>query len=332
MSDAKQERDVISILTCTHNRPELLMRAAASVRSQTRGDWEHLITDDGSTDPAQERTLVALAGDRRVRVRVRPHVNQPARYWNEMIDLAVGDYICFLDDDNEMLSSYVETMAGALDAHHDVDVVTCGMVLDDGRRFLKNLNTTTEIWQQNTIDNGCFMIRREALERIGYYPLCIRTLEDWALMRRAASCLKLEHVSECLTLYHQNGNTRSKKAEEYGLHRDAEWIKNEKWLSTVGITTSDRTIQDVLRNISWVVDGHDMSIESGYRHLSILYRGDRWIVVQNESDFALNRSTFGDRMVACQFDGHWRDSDFLRTKLVQVINSVRSQRYEAVLS
>src|SRR3990167_8627264 len=197
---------LVSIITCTYDRPAMLERCIASVGTQTRADWEHLVTDDGSPDSGTRDVLdKAASRDPRIRWRQRPHVDQPARYWNEMIDLARGDYFCFLDDDNEMRPKYIETMARALDEDPDVDIVTCGMMLDDGYQFHKNIDTATAIWKQNTIDNGCFMIRRGALERIGYYPLCICTLEDWALMRRAAAILRMRHLPDCLMRYHDHG-------------------------------------------------------------------------------------------------------------------------------
>lgn len=318
---------MISILTCTYNRPEMLDRCTASVRSQMRGDWEHLITDDGSTDSAQERLLVALAGDHRVRVRQRPHVNQPARYWNEMIDLARGDYICFLDDDNEMRPVYLETMAGALDAHPDIDVVTCGMTLDDGHEFHKNLDTASEIWKQNTIDNGCFMIRREAMQRIGYYPLCIHTLEDWALMRRAAAILRMEHLPVCLTRYHEHGKTRSKNIDEHGLARDAAWIKAQTWAPTVGVRVfGSDALAEAARLIPWVREGTDLDVEVG-QVIHVRSSDGLWIVAKDEAEMERYRSAFGARRIACFFDG----SD-LHRRLKWVLNCVRSHRYEAVIS
>src|SRR3990167_4520840 len=44
----------ISIITCTHNRPDMLRGAAGSVRAQTRGDWEHLVADAGSMVPGAD--------------------------------------------------------------------------------------------------------------------------------------------------------------------------------------------------------------------------------------------------------------------------------------
>lgn len=324
---------LVSILTCTYDRPEMLERCVASVRGQTRGGWEHLITDDGSASPEQNRLLIELVGDPRVRVRRRPHVNQPARYWNEMVDLARGDYLCFLDDDNEMLLAYVETMAGVLDTRPDVDVVTCGMVLDDGREFRKNLDTVAEIGQQNTVDNGCFMIRREAMERVGYYPLCIRTLEDWALMRRAAAILRMEHLPVCLTRYHEHGRTRSKHIDESGFASDAAWIKAQTWSPTVAVSVVHASeIKEAVRRISWAEPGDDVWVVAGVlapHQFLVKVRGALpWCVVHAETDFDAVRADFGERVIACDLTG---DCETFRTRVARVLNSARSCRYEAVI-
>ena len=62
----------VSIIVPTHNRAELLMQTLASVRAQTRGDFECLIVDDHSTDDTQERLKPLLRDDPRFSVLPSP--------------------------------------------------------------------------------------------------------------------------------------------------------------------------------------------------------------------------------------------------------------------
>ena len=274
----------VSIITCSYNRPKMLLECIASVRAQTDGSWEHLIIDAGSTDPAVKDVLDrAAAFDPRVRVwRRSPNVNQPARYWNEMLDCARGDYICFLDDDNTKYPEFVAVLSAVLDASPDIDMVTCGwtmftsadMFKDSGNDCHSNMSTDAEINQRNTIDTGAFLIRREAMERIGYFPHTIRTNEDWAIMRRAAACLKMEHLPDVLATYRCHHGQRAIYCESLGNAKDKVAIQSAVWGPVYGVrvfgppfdllTMSQRDVVEGamagVQAIPWVEDGSDLAV------------------------------------------------------------------------
>lgn len=269
----------VSILTCTYNRPEMLRESVESLRAQTRGGWEHLICDDASTNVKVLSLLRKLDRDPRVRVyQGRKNINQPAVYWNEMVDRARGKYIGFLDDDNLKCPKFIETLAGVLDSSPDVDMVTCGFVMrsEEGDTLHQwNLRTDSEIAIRSTIDTGCFLIRREAFERIGYFPLDIRTNEDWALMRRAAATLRIQHLSDCLGIYRVHPGQRMKYCEDLGNSKDKITILSTRWEEYLGVSVYvapvDRLtrsqidvandVTDGIAAIPWVaVGGQDVTV------------------------------------------------------------------------
>lgn len=104
----------VSVVIPTHNRVHLLPRALQSVRDQTFKDIEIIIVDDGSTDGTQE--YVSALGDPLVRY-VRHDVGKggsAAR--NTGMDHARGQYIAFLDDDDEWTPRKLEWQVAALDS------------------------------------------------------------------------------------------------------------------------------------------------------------------------------------------------------------------------
>ena len=104
----------VSILTATHNRSELLSRAIESVRSQDYQDYEHLILDDGSTDKTPE-IMAEYRDDTRIRYIQFEENRGPAAVWNDGIERANGEYITFLDDDDEYLEGRLMTTVETLD-------------------------------------------------------------------------------------------------------------------------------------------------------------------------------------------------------------------------
>lgn len=270
----------VSVLTCTYNRPQMLLEAITSLRTQTYESWEQLITDDASTDPAVKNVLNAAQRlDSRIRIfQKTKNIDQPARYWNEMIDRSRGKYIGFLDDDNLKKEKWAEALVGMLDANPDVDMVTCGQMIHDKTgntlESSANLRTEDEVHQRNTIDTGCFLIRREALEKIGYFPLDISTNEDWAMMRRAAICLSMMHLPDALGVYRSHVGQRMERCEALGNTRDQEKIRASVWALSYGVrvytapyerlTASQRDVVEGVRGgveaIPWVEEGSDLAM------------------------------------------------------------------------
>ena len=116
----------ISIVLPTHNRALLLPRAVRSVLAQTDPDFELLVIDDGSADNTQQ-VLAEFAGDPRLR-RLRNEVAQgAAAARNRAIRSASGDWVAFLDDDDELLPRYVERLRAHLRASPELGLAWTGV-------------------------------------------------------------------------------------------------------------------------------------------------------------------------------------------------------------
>ena len=89
----------ISVIIPTFNRAELLKRALESVQCQTLLPYEVLVIDDGSTDHTKE-----LVNSQFPKVRFF-HQEQKgvSAARNRGIQLAKGNWIAFLDSDDEWL-------------------------------------------------------------------------------------------------------------------------------------------------------------------------------------------------------------------------------------
>lgn len=96
-----------SIIIPTYNRAPVLTRAIDSVCRQTYANWELIIIDDGSTD--NTNTVVATFEDHRIIYHYQENSERSAAR-NLGIEKSTGDWICFLDSDDEYLESYLSKL------------------------------------------------------------------------------------------------------------------------------------------------------------------------------------------------------------------------------
>jgi glycosyltransferase involved in cell wall biosynthesis len=114
----------VSVITPAFNARRTLLRAYESLRAQTCQDWEHIIVDDGSTDdtPALIREL---AGDERVRS-IRIANSGTGAALNAGTALATGEFIGFLDADDEYLHNHLEAHLAVLAENPGIDLLWGG--------------------------------------------------------------------------------------------------------------------------------------------------------------------------------------------------------------
>ena len=104
----------ISVVIPTHDRAEWLPRAVGSVLAQTWTDFELLIVDDHSTD--ETPAVIARFADARIRSFRHERNFGQSKALNTGIEHARGEYVAFLDDDDEWLPAKLAAQVALLDA------------------------------------------------------------------------------------------------------------------------------------------------------------------------------------------------------------------------
>ena len=148
---------LISVITPTHNRAELLPRAIECVLAQGYERWELIIVDDGSTDATAE--VVKRFEDPRIRY-VYQENRQLAGARNRGMDEVAGELFCFLDDDDLCLPDHLQLLADAwVRTEGKVPVIRTGLILrtPDGDRRTPNWSNDDDplvaLWRK---PNGVF--------------------------------------------------------------------------------------------------------------------------------------------------------------------------------
>jgi len=101
-------KPTVSVIVPTFNRESILPRALDSIVAQTFPDWEIVLVDDGSTDGTA--SLAARYADRLGdRFRFQQEVHRgPCHARNRGIEAACGEFIAFLDSDDEFAPAKLE--------------------------------------------------------------------------------------------------------------------------------------------------------------------------------------------------------------------------------
>jgi len=116
----------ISVVIPTHNRPDLLREAIASIKNQTFPDWEIVIVDDGSHPPVDGASLQKDFGSLIRVVRNNQPLKQPyAR--NQGVQAASGDVVVHLDDDDLLAPKALESGLAALESEPSLELVYLGV-------------------------------------------------------------------------------------------------------------------------------------------------------------------------------------------------------------
>ena len=121
----------VSAIIPTHNRGQTVLRALRSVYAQRVPVNEVIVVDDGSSDDTAERIQVEFPGV--ILISQNQHGVSHAR--NRGIDAARGEWLAFLDSDDEWLPIKIETQLNAVRNHSSYRICHSNEIwIRNGRR------------------------------------------------------------------------------------------------------------------------------------------------------------------------------------------------------
>jgi len=118
-------RPRISIITPVWNTDETWLRCALdSVIAQTYDNWELCIVDGGSTDPGISPLLLKYAEqDPRIKVKILTENRGIAGNSNEALAQVTGEYVGFLDHDDELAPFALNEIVALLNRNRDLEFI-----------------------------------------------------------------------------------------------------------------------------------------------------------------------------------------------------------------
>lgn len=177
-----------SVIIPCHNRAEKLKRTLKSLDSQTFRDFEIILIDDASTDSTG--VIMNNYKDFRYGVKVVSHHVRQERVAcrNNGMKVSEGEWICWLDSDDEYMSNYLQILSDAIDTFPEYRIFNFGSIIH-WHRTSEEFETKFghpfqpaiignghESFKSGHIGTGRFIFHRSLLEEI---PEMIPTLRPY---------------------------------------------------------------------------------------------------------------------------------------------------------
>ena len=197
------DKPKISVIMAVYNGGKYLGGAIDSILNQTFKDFEFIVVNDGSTDNTEE--ILNTYSDRRLRTITQENMGL-AKSLNKAIKISKGRYIARMDADDLSLPKRLELQVAFLDKYKNVGLIgtASNYINEDGRILLTvSMPADNEIIQKRLLKENCFvhgsvMIRREVLEKVGYYREEFKCSQDYDLFLRIAKHYKVGNLKEVL--------------------------------------------------------------------------------------------------------------------------------------
>ncbi len=223
--NSKEVYPLITVVTLTRNRANLLKRAIGTVLSQSYKNIEYIIVDGASTDNTEE--VVKSFADDRIK-----YIKQSENILSEAQELFIknsnGDYFAFLDDDDEYLTDKLLKEYEAIkDTDEKVGLVYCWMDYYDSstnkliKEYHPNLSGNVyydQIERQSIGGTPTLLIKREAFIKSGGWNMKLKFTCDWEMLTSFSRLFDVVCLPEVLVKV--NVNHGFQRQTEFSLARE----------------------------------------------------------------------------------------------------------------
>jgi glycosyltransferase involved in cell wall biosynthesis len=209
------QNPLVSIIVRTKDRPQLIKRALQSIASQTYRPIEVVIVNDGGCD-LDMNEIKTILGDAELNyVRLEQNTGR-AHAGNVGISHAQGDFIGFLDDDDEFYPEHISELIGFLmDKKADYSGIYSDSIIinreynsegtiihETNKGLFRSWDFSSDILLfENYIPLHCSILLKSDLEEIEGFDESFELFEDWDLFIRITEKKPLYHIAKATTQY-----------------------------------------------------------------------------------------------------------------------------------
>ena len=200
----------ISIVIPTYNaKPVWLNACFQSVLDQAYSNWQLIIVDDASSDSASIECLKKWQDkhDDRISVVFRESNGHICNATNTGLEIATGDYICFLDHDDKLMPQALNELAVSISENPDAKIIYSDedLMSESGERITPHFKSDWNpelLLAHNYITHLC-CYKSDLIKQLNGMRQGLDGGQDYDLILRASRIVKPEHIIHIpKVLYH----------------------------------------------------------------------------------------------------------------------------------
>jgi glycosyltransferase involved in cell wall biosynthesis len=224
---AVEPSSLVSVVIPVHNGGKTVARAIESAVAQRYAAVEVVVADDGSTDDTRD-----VVGRYPGKVRVVGQAHRGAAAARNLgLREARGEYIAFLDADDEFLPGRVEQGVAPMAADAGVGATFCRLYREypDGSRDIygnvygRCRAFAEHLWPSSHTQTSGATCRRAAVERVGAFDESLQSHDDLDLWIRLGEASRIVEIAEPLAVFHDTAGSYSKRWD--GARSEADYYR-----------------------------------------------------------------------------------------------------------
>lgn len=207
------EKDLVSVIIPVYNRMYLLERAIESVLNQGYKNIEIIIVDDCSQDNPKKIIDKYLYGRIKYIKHKKNYGANKAR--NTGIKKSRGEFIAFLDSDDEWVNDKIEKQLKVFNNSKSIDVVYCGVKYIYNTKNIKVALPKVrgyiffkELFRDHVFSTSTWLVKKQCLYDIGLFDENLPARQDYDLTLRLSKKFIYDFVDEPLVFIHYDAMNR----------------------------------------------------------------------------------------------------------------------------
>ena len=206
--NVNENNSLISVIIPMYNAEKTISSALYSIKQQTEGKFEIIVVNDGSIDNSVNEVywFKRMNPEMPMTIIDKPHEGVSATR-NTGLRIATGNYIAFLDADDEWHPEKTVRQLAVLNDDPQLALVGCLFQSRSIRRFLlKRFTQLTQIASEDLLFKNFFqtstvLMKRKAFETIGYFERSKLYGEEMQYFLRVSKAFPCMLINEKLINY-----------------------------------------------------------------------------------------------------------------------------------
>lgn len=202
---------MISVIIPLYNKAHTIVNTLNTVFNQTYQNFEVIIVNDGSTDNGVE-VIKQNFNDSRIRIISQSNAGVSAAR-NKGVDESRGEWVSFLDGDDEWHPDYLSIVSNAISQYPEVGMICTGGLYGNVKNpskvgYRMASKYTNKITIVNFFENPCVFsqtsglsVKKSIFKKTQGFPLGMKCCEDYACTQAIALITKTLYIGLPISKY-----------------------------------------------------------------------------------------------------------------------------------